>query len=238
MNFAVIAAGEGSRLAQEGSATPKPLAIIDGQPMIQRLCDIFADCGAEAVHVIVNSNMADVMSLLMHMPLKVPLVVTEAQTPSSMHSFARLATDLRGDKFVLTTVDTVFRPEEFAAYVAKFEAMPSGTGLMGVTDYIDDEKPLYVEVDGSRITGFSDAPYPGCRYISGGIYGLDEAALHVLDACIRQGVSRMRNYQRALVNAGLPLEAFPFSKIIDVDHLSDIEAANIMLSGKAKIRNL
>ena len=39
----------------------------------------------------------------------------------------------------------------------------------------------------------------------------------------------MRNFQRALVEDGLHLEAWPFSKILDVDHASDIEKAEQFL---------
>ncbi len=44
-----------------------------------------------------------------------------------------------------------------------------------------------------------------------------------------EGVSRMRNYQRCLVENGLKLKAYPFSKIIDVDHAGDIEKAAIFV---------
>ena len=43
MKFAVIAAGEGSRLNQEGVALPKPLVRLNGEPMIDRLLRIFAE---------------------------------------------------------------------------------------------------------------------------------------------------------------------------------------------------
>ena len=39
------------------------------------------------------------------------------------------------------------------------------------------------------------------------------------------GVSRMRNFQRALVDAGLKLKAYPIEKILDVDHAEDIKKA-------------
>ena len=35
MHYAIIAAGEGSRLVQEGVALPKPLVDLDGRPMIK-----------------------------------------------------------------------------------------------------------------------------------------------------------------------------------------------------------
>lgn len=39
----------------------------------------------------------------------------------------------------------------------------------------------------------------------------------------------MRNFQRAMVADGLHLEAFPFSKILDIDHKSDIGKAEEFL---------
>ena len=68
-------------------------------------------------------------------------------TPSSMHSFYELTNIMdAGLPFVVTTVDTIFKEEEFSAYLVAFLHMlkkREGDGLMGVTDYIDDEKPLY-----------------------------------------------------------------------------------------------
>ena len=50
---------------------------------------------------------------------------------------------------------------------------------------------------------------------------------------MQNGVSRMRNFQRALVAGGLKLKAYPFSKVLDVDHATDVEKAEQFLeSGK------
>jgi hypothetical protein len=78
--------------------------------------------------------------------------------------------------------------------------------------------------DDLRITGFLDACETP-RYISGGIYGLTPRSLTTLQRCIERGESRMRNFQRALVHDGLLLKAFPFSKVLDIDHASDIQKA-------------
>ena len=119
-------------------------------------------------------------------------------------------------------------------YVEAFAADDSADGYMGVTDFVDDEKPLYVATDDNlRVTGFHDSFQKGVKYISGGIYGLTSPALGILEDCMAKGVSRMRNYQRALVGNGLDLRAFPFSKIVDVDHAADIETAEEFIrSGK------
>ena len=102
---------------------------------------------------------------------------------------------------------------------------------MAVTDYIDDEKPLYVDTDEAlNITAFHDNPSEQSRYISGGIYALPPQALDILDKCIAEGIERMRNFQRHLVESGMKLKAHPFSKIIDIDHAEDIEKAEKFLS--------
>lgn len=230
MKYAVIAAGEGSRLVEEGIIEPKPLVKINGETMIDRLLRIFLENKAESISIIVNNEMTVVQKYVQGLKLAVPVNIVVKSTPSSMHSFYELTPYLKGGKFVLTTVDTMFREEEFAEYVSEFDKSTDIDALMAVTDYIDDEKPLYVETDGNLdITGFKDVVYSGARYISGGIYGLSDNALDILKNSMMEGVSRMRNYQRRLVENRLKLKAYPFSKIIDVDHAGDIEKAAIFV---------
>ena len=233
MKFAIISAGEGSRLSQEGVALPKPLVQLNGVAMIDRLIRIFIRNGADKVVVIINNESLLTKEHLakLQQETEVPLEVIVKTTPSSMHSFYELSSCLQDDKFCLTTVDTIFR-EEFATFIEAFK-QADNDGYMAVTDYIDDEKPLYISTDEAlNITGFHDAAIPGCRYISGGIYCLTPAAIRTLHACMDKGMSRMRNFQRQLVADGLKLKAYPFKKILDVDHAGDIVKAEAFLAGK------
>lgn len=231
MNYAIIAAGEGSRLVQEGVKYPKPLVRLNGVPMIKRLIDIFMRNNPTSLSIIVNEQMTEVREYLESLTLPVPLRLVVKSTPSSMHSFWEVSRGFEEGKFCLTTVDTIFREDEFARYIEAFEADDSADGYMAVTSFIDDEKPLYIDVDASMdITTFRDAPFDGVRYISGGVYGLTAPALKVLAECMDRGVSRMRNYQRALVDAGLRLKAWPFDKIVDVDHAGDIATAEAFIN--------
>ena len=232
MNYAIIAAGEGSRLAQEGVAKPKPLVELNGEPMIGRLINIFRRCNAESISIIVNEQMTEVRQYLESLDLDIPFRLVVKSTPSSMHSFYELSRVMPSGRFCLTTVDTIFRPEEFKSYIHAFRmAVAQGEveGMMGVTDYIEDEKPLYVETDDSlAITAFLDQS-ADCKYISGGIYGLAEPALDTLNRCMERGESRMRNFQRALIADGRRLRAYAFSKVLDIDHASDILQAERFL---------
>lgn len=239
IDFGIIAAGDGNRIKEEGSPVPKPLVEIEGKPMIGRLISLMENCGANTVSVIVNSDMPEVWEYLQGLvpSLNCELKMISKKTPSSMHSFFELLYLMKPeDKFIITTVDTIFRGDDFKRYSEFFKNSSKDVdGVMGVTSYIDDEKPLYVETDSKdNILAFKDFP-PTDKlsnspvYVSAGIYGLRQSSLPILQDCINSGVNRMRNFQRKLVENGLNLKAFNLGKVLDVDHLSDIEKANSFL---------
>ena len=233
MNYAIIAAGEGSRLAQEGVAKPKPLVELQGEPMIGRLINIMLRCNAESISIIVNERMTEVREYLEGLELPVPLNLVVKSTPSSMHSLWHLSRVIPQGKFCLTTVDTIFREEDFKGYIDAFEADEQHDGMWAVTPFVDDEKPLWVDVDEQmNITAFRDKRWDGARYVSGGVYAMTDKAFVVLNECIEQGVSRMRNFQRALVDAGCHLQAYSIDKIVDVDHAGDIATAEAFLADR------
>lgn len=232
MNYAIIAAGEGSRLAQEGVAKPKPLVELQGEPMIGRLINIMLRCNAESISIIVNEHMTEVREYLESLSLPVPLNLVVKTTPSSMHSFWHLSRVIPEGKFCLTTVDTIFREQDFKGYIDAFEADTAHDGMWAVTPFVDDEKPLWVDVDDEmNITAFRDKAWKGATYVSGGVYAMTDSAFKVLDECIEQNISRMRNFQRALVAAGQRLQAYSIEKIVDVDHADDIATAEAFLQG-------
>lgn len=230
MNYAIIAAGEGSRLAQEGVNKPKPLVELCGEPMIMRLINIMGRCNAESVSIIVNEQMTEVREFVEGIKAPFPINLVVKTTPSSMHSMWELSKVLPRGKFCLTTVDTIFREQDFARYIAAFEADDESDGMWAVTPFVEDEKPLWVEVDEQmRITAFSDSRERDAHLVSGGVYAMTDAAFAVLNSCIERGVSRMRNFQRALIEAGFRLKAYSIEKIIDVDHASDVAVAEAFI---------
>lgn len=238
MKYAIIAAGEGSRLTAEGINEPKPLVCVGGEPLIDRLIRIFMDNGADEIVAICNDRTARVASHLLDIQRDglrgrpVPLRFRVKSTPSSMHSFYEISQWLDGAPFCLTTVDTIFREDEFREYIICMrKAIESGEadGVMGTTDYIDDEKPLYVDVDANgRIKAFLDSS-DVVRHVSAGIYGLSSLAIKTLRDCVDRGESRMRNFQRAILKDGYVLKAHNFTKVLDIDHASDIKKAEQFL---------
>ncbi|MDD5785082.1 MAG: NTP transferase domain-containing protein, partial [Prevotella sp.] len=113
MKYAIIAAGEGSRLAAEGIESPKPLVMVRGEMLIDRLIRLFMDNDAEEIVIICNDLTTLVGQHLLDIQqngLKgrpIPLRFVMKSTPSSMHSFYEISRYLDDSAFCLTTVDTI-----------------------------------------------------------------------------------------------------------------------------------
>jgi NDP-sugar pyrophosphorylase family protein len=89
---------------------------------------------------------------------------------------------------------------------------------------------LYADIDeNSKITNFNDSN-DGYEFITGGLYLFKTDIQKEIDEAVNSGVVRLRNFLRFLIQKDFRLYAFPFSKIIDVDHLRDIKTAEEFLS--------
>lgn len=232
MEFAIIAAGEGSRLRKEGFNLPKPLLPLHGVPLIERLIRVFAKEGARQVHVIINRQSPELKTFLTHTAFELPIILIEEDTPSSLHSFALLIkSNPAWTSCCLTTTDTVFRPHEFHGYLTAFHQRVEADAFMAVTPFVDDESPLYVNTDNAlNVEAFLDKATAETKFVSGGIYCFRKAALDCALRSVAAGNSRMRNFQRALLENDLRVKAFVFEKVVDIDHLKDRIVAEQFLS--------
>ena len=201
-------------MAEEGMTVSKPMLRLGGEPLIGRLLRIFSTCQPSEIVVVCRSSHADVIGYLegcgregiggRHIPLR----IVKATTPSSMHSLEAMSEFLGDEPFVLTTVDTIFDEAAFSSYISSLESsLEEYDGCFAVTSYVDD-----------------------CLYVSGGIYAMKADCLEVLHQCVAQGEMRMRNFQRALLRSGKQIVSYVFLKIIDVDHPSDLRAAEHFLA--------
>ena len=92
MKFAIISAGEGSRLAQEGVSYPKPLVPLNGTPIIERLIKIFSSHNAESISIIINSRQPETLKLLEELRKEYPIDIVVKDTP---HPFDRVTPSIR-----------------------------------------------------------------------------------------------------------------------------------------------
>ena len=198
--------------------------------MIERLLRLAVRQGATSLSVIINQESPEVGRFLLNTDFRVPLKLIVKSTPSSMHSLFELSFFLRGVPFCLFTVDTIFQEEEFARFLQYCRYESQACGVLAITPFIDDEKPLWVETDSDqRILSFSDA-LRSQNQVTGGIYYFSPSIFSALDQALVAGMMRLRNFLRLLLEKGHSIKAFSFSKIIDVDRLSDIRTAEDFLS--------
>jgi NDP-sugar pyrophosphorylase family protein len=229
MHFAILAAGEGSRLREEGILQPKPLIPLGDLLLVERLINLAKINGFSSISVVTNEIYTELKEWFMELELDIPFNLVLKTTPSSMHSLFALRNHLRDTPFCLTTVDSIFDEKEFAQYITFVRNNPQLDGTMAVTRFVEDEKPLWINTSSDlTITGFH-SQFENQEFVSGGIYCLQPSIFPVLDAAIANGMQRMRNFQQELVEKGFILKAFEFSKIIDIDHALDlIEARNFL----------
>lgn len=235
MNFAIIGAGESSRIKAEGLNTPKHLIKLDNEYLIERTIRIASENGADVISCIINENEPELKEYLQSNKFSVPVKCIVKNTQSSMHSLFELAPYNSDKPFILLTADSVFDEKEFTSFVNHSTTQKEVEGVLAVTDYIDDEKPLCVRInEKGLIKEFSDSK-EGYNWATGGLYYLDPSIFNEMQDALASGINRLRNFFRLLINKNYRLSTYHFSKIIDVDHVSDIKKAeDFIKSIKAK----
>jgi len=226
MNLAILAAGESSRLKAEGLKIPKPMVSIKGETIVERIIRLGVSNGVSSIYCIINEEEMALRDFFISGDFQVPVKLIIRTTESSMHSLFALAPYLTDEPFLLTTCDSVFDELEFSNFVSYLrENSNISEGVLAVTQYIDDEKPLCVEMDAEMtITSFSDTQ-KGYNWATGGIYYFSPGIFKMIKTAHELNISRLRNFLRLLLRNGYKLKGYPFSKIIDVDHLKDIKTA-------------
>ena len=232
MKAGILAAGDGSRLAKAGISTPKPLVKVGGMSLVERTMRALVDSGVDEIAIIVNQNMAIVAEEVARFRLPVPVRSVIQSTPSSMHSLHELASQLGNERFVLCTVDSIMRSDEFCAFIDHFEMHPELDVLLSYTDFVDDENPLRVAVDrDERVVGLGPAA-ASSPYVTLGLYGMSPAIFPVLDQAVAGGVHRLRNFLARVLEEGLAMSGRRISKGIDVDRPEDVQVAEAFLLEK------
>ena len=235
MDYAIIAAGNGSRLRQEGLTKSKPLVMVNGETLIERLIRIFTNNGASLITVIINEQCNEVRQLLENKPTTVPLKIISKNTTNSLDSFAEIARYCNSTELCLSTIDTIFDENEFRNYIDKFRRTPEIDALFATTRYIDDEKPLWVATNHrGDIVRFANKKDKYTTYISGGIYCLRKKCIDLANEAIKQGIHQMRYYQQLLIDRQCIVRSFAMGKIIDLDHVSDIGKAEALIAEQKK----
>jgi NDP-sugar pyrophosphorylase family protein len=216
----IIAAGSGSRLRAEGSRVSKPMVAVAGRPLIEHALDRLRAAGIRRLAIIINEASDDCRRWLEDHAGDLQLDLIVRTTPSSYASFRLIADRLAGTRAVITTVDAVMATADFCGFVSQAAALPEDLMVLGVTDLVDDEKPLWVTVDSAdgsirRLGG------DGGSHVTAGLYGLPAHGLTEPAG----GCDRLRDYLGWLLEHGQRMRAIALPRVYDIDRMRDITAA-------------
>lgn len=230
MRAAIIAAGEGSRLAAGGVI--KPLIPVAGRPLIHWIVDGLRAAGCKELTVLTNSRGAAVAPSLTAAFPDIAFDFLTADTASSFESFRLVSLRLAAtqEEFAVSTADALIRPEDVARFLAECRRAKAAAGL-ALTLHVDDEKPLWADVDASgRVTALGagaarkDAVTCGLYYMTGpAARRLPAAAAH----------ARLRDFLAELTADG-SVRGVILSKTLDVDRPEDLAAAEAFLTTETK----
>lgn len=236
MRAGIIAAGWGRRLG----GGPKALTRVGDRTLIDLVIEGLVEAGADALTCIVNEQATAVCEHVRRAWPSLEVDWLVRSTPTSMHSFLlvleRMHAAGEADCF-LTTVDAVGRPGTTRRFVQAAAALRPALAL-GVTDLIEDEKPLYA-VAAEAPAGPAE-PFPVARlsseagaspFVTAGFYWASPAILAEKDRALSAGFTALRQFLDLVVRAGHSCWAVPLPPVVDVDRPEDVVAAENLRRG-------
>src|SRR6185369_1252522 len=222
----IIAAGEGSRLRADGYRVSKPMVPVAGRPLIDHALDRFRSAGIRQLTVVINEASDDCRQWLKGHAGDFDLDMIVRSTPSSYATFRLVADRLIDAPTVITTVDTIMPVDQFETFVVLASRFPDDAVVLGVTDHVDDENPLWVTLDTSngRIRRIGES---NGSHVTAGLYWLPAKR----SAAPAKDFGRLRDYLGALVAGGQPVYGIVLPCVFDIDRAHDVAAAEAAVPG-------
>lgn len=230
MRAAIIAAGEGSRLA--GAGAIKPLVPVAGRPLVHWVVDGLIAAGAKTITVLTNGRGGAVAPSLTAAFPAARFDFVCADTASSFESFRLVSLRLAETEaeFAISTTDALLRPEDAVRFVAECRRSGADAGL-ALTAHVDDEKPLWADVDAAgRVTALGDGAERRDA-VTCGLYYMTRRAAALLPPAASH--SRLRDFL-ARLTAETSVRGVVLSKSLDVDRPEDLAAAETFLTEKTR----
>ena len=215
----IIAAGHGVRLRADGYRVSKPMTPVGGRPLIGHALDRFRTVGVHQMAVIINEGSDDCRHWLSDHGRDLDLELIVRTTPSSYASFEIVAARLAGAPALITTVDAIMPADAFQHFVSSAASLPDDAVVLGLTDHVDDETPLWATLnDEGRILRLGSDQG---GHVTAGLYWLPAHR----GAEPKTRFDRLRDYLKWLVDERRPVYGVVLPLVFDIDRAHDVEAA-------------
>jgi NDP-sugar pyrophosphorylase family protein len=219
----IIAAGEGSRLREAGFSMPKPLVPVAGVPLIEAVIGNFVAAGVTSLVIIVNEQGRACVDWVRTRFPDLDLEFIVKTTRSSLESFLEVSRRMKGERALISTVDTWCRPAAFTRFVDAARRWPASASVLAVTPLVADDNPLWVHLDaGGRVLELGGRP---AALVTAGVYLISDQARAVPPP---PSLGRLREFLAWLVRQGEPVYAETIETVVDVDRASDVALAETL----------
>ena len=225
----VIAAGRGSRL--KGLGVPKPMVEVAGVPLIEHVLENFQAAGIVSAAVIFNSAEEGCAAFVKERFGALVSRVVVKNTRSSLESFREILDAAPKGRLLVSTVDAFCPRPAFLRFAREAAATPSDTTVLGVTGFVEDEKPLWVTTTRKgRVTVVGGASGDA---VTAGIYVIPDRVRRMR---FPDSLPRLRDFLSWLCKSGEPMQAVAIEKVVDVDRAEDLETAEELARAGAAAR--
>lgn len=219
----IIAAGEGSRLREDGWLMPKPLVPVGGVPLLESVIANFMAAGISPLTVIVNEREGDCVTWAHRRFPGLDLRFIVKTTASSLESFSRVAATDAAGPMLISTVDAWCVPADFTSFVRRACARPPEATVLAVTPLVADENPLWATLDATgRVVELGGT---AGEVVTAGMYLVPEV---VRRRTVPPGLGRLREFLAWLVATGESVYGEIIDRVVDVDRAADVALAEAM----------
>lgn len=232
MKAGIIAAGHGRRFLEAGWKQPKPLIPLCGKPLIECTLENLFSAGVDEIGILLNAEPAAdaVERHLAQTSYASRLTVWRKTTSSSFESFLFVYRRLGAPPFAISTVDTV---HDLSGLKELFELSHYGADgqlVLGVTDFVNDPRPLWAEMDGRGVIRKLGDDVSQRQYVTAGIY----LVLQPLNLAEAHAFPALRDYLRHTVSNGHRVLGKSIGAAVDVDCPEDVRIAESFLGQACK----
>ena len=230
----VLAAGRGTRLADAGEDTPKPLMPIAGVTVIERILDALTGEGFDDAVVVTGHRAGEVER---HLASRPAVRFVRQEHPQGTGDALLAARSAIGDEpFLVTWVDVIVEP---GTYRRVAEAAGDYDGAVAVNHLDDLSTGGAVAVEDGWVTGITEKPGPMAGWNQTGVLALSREVWPHVAAVERsvRGEYELPDAINAWVGDGGRIAAVPVEgPVFEIGTPQGLAAAVAYFSGESSSR--
>jgi NDP-sugar pyrophosphorylase family protein len=196
-----------------------------GTPLVDRVLGAVAAAGIREVACIFNEDADEVVAHCRRVTHGLDLHILRRTTPNSMESLFALAPFLRGERFLLLTVDAVFDPALLRSFLGAAARHENADAVLATTTFVDDEKPLRIAVDSDERVTALGSEAAGSAHVTAGFYVFAPRTFDEIATAHQARLGALRQWLGLLQQRGYRMYGTPVAQTVDVDRPQDIAAA-------------